>query len=305
MDRFAELEAFVRIVEAGSFVEAARQLGLSPPVVTRRLNDLERRLQVRLLQRTTRRLSVTEAGQELHPRAMAALESLDRAEASVAEAGTHLRGPLRVSSPTSFGALLLAPLLCDFRREHPEITVELLLNDRRVNPVAEGFDLVLDDSGDPPANMVARPVASARRLLCASPEYLARRGAPKTPRQLAAHDCIHYSYLESGSSWILESGKRQIRVRVTPAFSTDSGHVMLSAALHGTGIALLPSFVAMDALNTGGLCVVLPKWRAPDLQLCAVYAHRAYLPARVRGLIDSMIARFATDPPPWETREAR
>ena len=160
MDRFAELEAFVRVVEAGSFVEAARQLGLSPPVVTRRVNDLEQRLQARLLQRTTRRLSVTEAGQELHPRAVAALESLERAEASVGETERSLRGVLRVSSPTSFGTLLLAPLLCEFRETHPGLSIELLLNDRQVNPVAEGFDVVLDDSGDPPANMVARPVAT-------------------------------------------------------------------------------------------------------------------------------------------------
>lgn len=302
MDRFAELEAFVRVVEAGSFVEAARQLGLSPPVVTRRINDLEGRLRTRLLQRTTRRVSVTDAGQEFHPRAVAAIESLERAEASVGEAEHSLRGALRISSPTSFGTLLLAPLLCEFRETHPAVSIELLLNDRQVNPVAEGFDLVLDDSGHPPGNMIARAVATAKRLLCASPDYLARRGTPREPRQLTAHDCIHYRYLESGTNWVLHRGDRQLRIRISPAFSTDSGSVMLSAALHGSGIALLPSFLAVDALAAGSLKIVLPPWHPPDVTIRAVYAHRTYLPRRVRALIDIMTERFGTDPPPWEAR---
>jgi DNA-binding transcriptional LysR family regulator len=301
MGRYTELESFVRVVEAGSFVEAARQLGISPPVVTRRVNELEARLQVRLLQRTTRRLSVTEAGRAFHPRAMAALESLQRAEASVGDADRSLRGLLRVSSPTSFGVLLLAPLLCAFRQAHPGITLELLLNDRRVHPVAEGFDLVLDDSGDPPPGMVVKPVATARRLLCASPDYLAQRGDPRQPQDLSSHDCIHYQYLESGNTWVLHNGKRRARVRVAPAFSTDSGSVMLSAAMHGSGIALLPSFLAIEALRAEKLRIVLPGWHAADLKLCALYPHRAYLPARARVLIDLMTDRFATDPPSWET----
>lgn len=293
MDRYAELEAFVRVVEAGSFVAAARRLGVSPPVVTRRVNELENRLGARLLQRTTRRLAITEAGQALHPRAIAALESLERADASVGEADRALRGHLRLSSPTSFGVRLLAPLLCEFRARHPGITLELLLNDRSVNPVAEGFDLVLDDSGHPPAGMVARPVATLRRLLCASPEYLARRGTPEAPRDLADHECIHYRYLESGANWVLHRDGHSARVRISPAFSTDSGHVMLSAALHGSGIAILPSFLAQEALDGERLRIVLPDWRAADIALLAIYAHRAYLPARVRALIDLLSERFA------------
>lgn len=302
MDRFAELEAFVRVVDAGSFVEAARQLGISPPVVTRRVNELESRLRVRLLQRTTRRLSVTEAGQAFHPRAVAALESLEQAEASVGEAGPALRGQVRVSAPTSFGVLLLAPLLCAFRAEHPGITVELLLNDRPVNPVAEGFDLVLDDSGDPPPSMVARPVATIRRVLCASPEYLARRGEPREPRELTAHDCIQYRYLDSGASWVLQDGKRQTRVRVAPVFTTDNGQVMLRAAIEHGGIALLPSFLAVEAMNEGRLRCVMPGWRAPDIVLRAVYPHRAFLPARVRLLVEHLVAHFSTEPLPWEAQ---
>lgn len=292
MDRYAELEAFARVVEAGSFVAAARRLGVSPPVVTRRVSDLENRLGVRLIQRTTRRLAVTEAGQALHPRAIAALESLEQAEASVGEGDRALRGHLRLSSPTSFGVRLLAPLLCDFRARHPGITLELLLNDRPVNPVAEGFDLVLDDSGHPPAGMVARPMATLSRVLCASPAYLAHRGLPKAPSDLAVHDCIQYRYLESGATWVLHGDGRHTRVRISPAFSTDSGSVMLSAALHGSGIAILPRFLAQEALDAERLRIVLPGWRAADIAVRAVYAHRAFLPARVRALMDLMSARF-------------
>jgi DNA-binding transcriptional LysR family regulator len=300
MDRFAALEAFVRVAEGQSFSEAARQLSLSPSVVSKRLSDLEHDLGATLLRRTTRQVSLTAAGEILLEHAGAALASLDDARRELGMEAASPGGRLRISAPTSFGSLVLAPAVCEFRRLHEDIRVELMLKDGPVNPATEGFDLALDDSSNPAPSAIASRLAAIARVTVASPEYLQRRGAPRMPRDLERHDCIHYSELESGSSWRFRRPRGgTMDVRVAPVLASNNGRVMLDAVRAGQGIAVLPAFLVREDLAAGSLRQCLSSWRIPEVPLVLLVPRSAYTPLRTRLMRDFLVERFRVSPPPY------
>jgi DNA-binding transcriptional LysR family regulator len=296
MDRFDSLQAFVRVAETGSFAAAARQLGLTTSAVSKRVTQLEACLGVRLLQRTTRHVRVTDLGSLFYERAVEIVTLLDDAIGTVQHGQATPAGLLRLSSPTSFGMLHVAPALGDFHAQYPALTLEILLHDRVVNPVEEGFDVCLQDAGPRPGSMVERRLFPLRRVVCAAPQYLATHGTPRVPHEVTHHACIQYSYLESGSVWHFDSPAGPIPVPIDPILRTNNGHIMLDAAVQGQGIAVLPTFLAAHDLHRGALVVLLPDFPFPALTLSAVYPRRKQVPAKVKLLLDFLVARFGTEP---------
>ena len=299
MDRFETIMTFIRVAETRSFSEAARQLKLSKSVVTKRVGQLERQLDARLFHRTTRQVRLTDAGSTYYARAVPLMAEIEDMDSAVGGQAAEARGSLRVSAPTSFGTLHLGPALCDLQKQHPRLTIELVLNDRTVNPVNEGFDVALQDAPAASPLLIERRICPVRRVVCASPAYLRARGTPKHPLDLSEHDCIQYSFLQSGNVWIFEGRKGRASVAVTPHFTTNSGQVMRDAALSGSGVALLPTLLVGPDLRAKRLTALLPGWAAPELWIAAVYpqAHRAS--AKMRVLLDFLIARFG-NVPPWD-----
>jgi DNA-binding transcriptional LysR family regulator len=299
MDRFENLKAFIRVADTRSFSEAARQLRLSKSVVTKRVGQLEQQLNARLFHRTTRQVRLTETGSAYYARAVPLIAELEDMDSAVGGEKAEPRGELRVSSPTSFGTLHLGPALCDLQKQYPRLNIELVLNDRVVNPVNEGFDVVLQDAPASSPLLIERRIAPMRRVVCASPGYLRARGTPRHPLDLTEHDCIQYSFLQTGNVWVFEGRKGRATVAVKPRFTTNSGQVMRDAALRGNGIALLPTLLVGPDLRRKRLVAVLGEWSPPELWIAAVYpqTHRAAL--KVRLLIEFLLKRFG-EIPPWD-----
>lgn len=298
MDRFAAMEAFVAVVEAGSFVRASKRLGLSTTSVSRLVSALEAHLDARLLQRTTRRLSLTDAGRAFYQHAIDLLADLAEAEAAVSAERETASGVLRVSAPVSFGVLHLAPLLARFRQEQPQVSLDLSLNDRVVDLVEEGRDLAIRISSQLPASsLVARALAPARLVVCAAPAYLERHGSPKVPADLREHHCLLYSYAEQPDQWVFTGPDGQQQISVSGFLIANNGDVLRLAALAGEGIVLQPSFIVGDDLLAGRLVPLLEEYALPSLMVYAVYPSRRHLPARVRAFVDFLAAAWGGTPP--------
>ena len=297
MDRFQSIKAFTRVVEEGGFAAAARRMGLSRSVVNRAVIALENELGTQLLARSTRQVSPTETGLAFYDRAVGILGELDSALQSVSELQEHPTGHLRINAPMSFGTLHLSSLVADFMRDYPELRVELVLNDRFVDPLEEGFDVTLRIAEDAPStSLIVRNIAPARRVLCASPEYLSASGEPATPGELRRHRCLHYGYLDSGSQWRLKgpTGDRTWPIRC--AMWSNNGQALKDAAIRGQGIALLPTFIAGQALQDGQLRSVLNEYTPPEIVLSAVYPRHRHLSAKVTLFVDRLIERFGGRP---------
>lgn len=299
MDRISAMKAFVRVVDTGSLSEAARQLGLSKSAVAKQVGALESLVGRPLLHRSTRAVRTTPEGEALLERCRRLVQEVEALGSGAAADPGLLAGHLRLSAPSSFAALFLAGALPAFLERHAGLTVELLTNDRLVDPVREGFDLVFHGQDDPRPSLIARAVCPLRRVVCAAPAHLARHGAPDTPAALAAHPAIQYSLLPTGAAWALERDGRRETVRPRPRLTTDSGAVMLRAALDGAGVALLPTLVAADALKDGRLVRLLPGWEAERLAIHAAYPTEHRGNPRIRALLDFLAARL--EPlPPWD-----
>lgn len=296
MDRFDCLQAFVRVTETGSFAETARQLSLSASAVSKRISYLEDMLGTQLLRRTTRSVSVTELGSLFYERAVELVSLMQEAEGIVKQECVEAVGPLRISSPTSFGMMHLSPALCAFHDQHPAVQLEVILNDRVVNPIEEGFDLCLQDVGPRLGSMVERRLFPLSRVVCASPQYVTLHGEPEHPRDLSQHVCIQYSYLESGQTWRFEHPEGPILATINPSFSTNNGRIMLEAAKEGRGIAVLPTFLAIRELQQGHLKVLLSDFTFSTIYLSAIYPRRKHLPSKVRLLLDFLVERFGPEP---------
>jgi Transcriptional regulator len=303
MDRLLGIEAFVHVAETGSFAAAARRLGVARSVVTKRVSQLEEHLGIRLFDRTTRAVALTDAGAGYLPRSQRLLGELAEADAAVREGQRLARGMLRVASPTSFGMLHLAPALLELQRQHAGLTVELILNDRLVNPIEEGFDFVVRDVPSEPGMLRSEQLTTNRRVVCAAPAYLERRGTPATPAGLADHDCIHYSYLPSGTAWSFAVEGHTETVRIVPTVSSNNGAVMRQAALAGHGIALLPTFLVGDDLRQRTLVPLLGAFPPETYAIAALYARERRLTAKVAVAIDALKRRFS--PPPWDAETMR
>ena len=297
MDRFAELRAFVEVVRAGAFVKAADALDLSKAAVSRQVGDLEKRLGVRLLNRTTRRLSLTDEGQRFHEHARTVLADLDSAEADVMTRAREVTGLLRITAPLSFGILHLAPLWPDFRARHPAATLDVTLGDRVVDLVDEGYDLAIRIARLPDSTLVSRRLAGTRMVVCAAPAYLKKHGHPRHPRELAEHATLAYSYWSSGDEWQFVGPDGPERVRVRPWMHTNSGDSCRAAALAGAGIVMQPSFLVGEDLRRKALVELVPEFRAVELGVFAVYPTRRYLLPRVRAMVDFLVERFRS--PSW------
>lgn len=302
MDRIAGMQVFARVAELGSFVRAAEALGLSTTVVSRRVQQLEARLGARLLQRTTRRLSLTEAGREYLARAQAILAALEAAEALTLESRTQASGTLRVSAPVSFGIRHLAPRLGAFARAQPGVRPDLALADRVIDLVEEGIDVAIRIGRALQPTLVARPLTTTRLMVCASPEYLQRHGAPATPAALREHRVLGYAYAATGDTWHFRQDGREVQVRTQPVLRSNNGDLLLAAAEQGLGLVLQPGFLVADALRAGRLRRVLAGHEGPALTVHAVYPAREFLPAKTRVFVDFLVAAFA-GPAPWHDVE--
>jgi DNA-binding transcriptional LysR family regulator len=296
MDRLAELDIFARVVTVGSMSAAGRELGLSPPVVSKRIKSLEERLGTRLLQRTTRQLALTESGQGFYERVVAILASVDEAETWVSRRTAAARGVLRVSAPTSFGRMHIAPHLVEFLKAYPDITIDLSLSDQFVDIVADGFDLAIRIADLADSSLVAKRLAPNHRVLCATPDYLASKGIPQTLSDLQNHQLL----LHNADQWKLEGPEGSAVVRVESAIRTNSSEVIREAVLAGVGIALRSTWDVGPEIDSGRLQIILPQWHASTrVAVYAVYPSRRHLAHKVRLFMDFLADRFG-QPPYWD-----
>ena len=291
------MQCFVAVVEAGSFVGAADLLRLSKAAVSRSVIDLETRLGARLLQRTTRRLSITEAGRAYYGRCKQILDELEEAESAVGEVTGHPVGSLRINAPLSFGVLHLAPLWGPFMARYPDVSLDVDLADRLIDVVEEGYDAVIRISRMQDSTLVYRRLASTRVIATATPEYLATHGTPAQVAELARHAVIAYSYAPAGDTWRFETPDGPQEVQTTPRMRTNNGDTCRAVALAHQGIVLQPDFLVGDDLAEGRLVEVLPACRLPEIGVYVVYPSRRHLSVKVRVLVDFLVEAFAE--PPW------
>ena len=286
MDRFQEMRVFAAVVDAGSFVGAADELDMSKAAVSRIVSELEARLGVRLLHRTTRRLSLTTEGEVFVDRCRELLAAVGEAEAEVSERSGQAVGVLKISAPVSFGVLRLAPLWGGFLAAHPQIQLDITLSDRVVDLVDEGFDLAVRIARLESSSLVSRRLSATRMVLCASPEYLRKHGTPRDPSALAGHTVLAYSLLAAGDTWEFQGPDGPVAVKVRPRMHTNSGDTCRAVALDHKGIVLQPSFLVGEDLQAGRLVELLPDYRSHELGVYAVYPTRKHVLPKVRLLID-------------------
>jgi DNA-binding transcriptional LysR family regulator len=300
MDRLRAFEVFATAVGQGSFTRAADKLQTSPANVTRYVNELEESLGARLLNRTSRRLSLTETGKTLYDRALSILEEVAEAEAIASSASIQPRGRLRINAPLSFGVLHLAPLWPRFMVRYPDIALDISLTDRLVDLIEEGYDLAVRISRGGSPTLVSRKLATARHVIAASPEYIARHGAPEKPEDLAGHVCIAYTYAASADEWRLTDAAGKVHVLpVTNIMQTNNGETARAAALAGRGIILQPTFLIGEDVRQGRLICLLPDYRAHEVDVLAVYPSRRHVSGKVRVMLDFLAAAFRRKPP-WD-----
>ncbi len=286
------MEVFVAVVEAGSFVGAAERLGLSTAAVSRQVRALETRLDTRLLHRTTRRLSLTEEGRQFQLGAQAALEVLREAEDEISASRGEARGRLRLNVPVSFGLLRLAPLWPDFMRLYPGVVLDITLSDRLVDLVEEGYDLAVRIGRLSGSSLVARRLGGAGLKLCAAKAYLAERGWPSHPADLARHATISYSLFSAGTRWLFDGPEGEVTVRIAPVLQSNSGDTCVAAAIAGLGIVLQPDFLVESPLAAGELIELLPDHTARSLDIHAVFPAREHLPRKTRAMVDFLVERL-------------
>jgi len=299
MDRLRAYEIFATVVARESFVKAAQALDTSPANVTRYVGELETALGARLLNRTSRRLSLTEAGRALYDRVTTILNDVAEAEAITASAALQPRGRLRINAPVSFGIRHLAPLWPDFMRRYPEIELDIGLIDRVVDLVEEGYDLGIRISQAGSMANISRKLATSRNLIAAAPDYIARHGAPGTPADLSHHDCIGYSYSATGDVWRLEGPGGAHEIAVRAIMHTNNGDTARAAAVAGRGIIRQPTFLIGDDLKAGRLIPLLPAYTVADIDILAIYPSRRHLSAKVRVMVDFLAEAFRGTPA-WE-----
>ncbi len=295
-DRLQRLMVFTRIVDCGSFTAAADQLSMSRAAVSKHLMALEDRLGVRLLNRTTRRCSLTEAGQAFYERGRQILSDLDEAEREAGQTGMRPRGLLKVNAPMTFGTMHLAPAVPAYLEAWPDVSIDMTLNDRVVDLLEEGFDVAVRIGRLADSSLVARRLAPCRMLACAAPAYLARRGRPRVPHELGLHDCLGYAYASNRETWEFAAPDGPLQVRIKGRLRVNNGEALVAAAVAGLGIVMTPSFMASAELADGRLVPVLGDWPSPERGIYAVWPHGRHLSAKVRSFVDFLAGRFGPEP---------
>ena len=299
MDRFLEMQTFGAVVDAGSFVKAAEALGLPKAAMSRYVGDLEARLGVRLLHRTTRRLSLTGEGQVFYARSKELLAGVAEAEAEITSRSGAASGLLRVNAPVTFGIRHLAPLWGVFRARYPDVTLDVTLADRVVDLVEEGYDIAIRIAILPSSTLVSKRLASTRMVLCASPQYLLAHGVPGHPGELAAHAVIAYSHWSTRDEWHFDGPQGHVSVKTHPCMHTNSGDTCRAAALAHQGVILQPTFLVGDDLAAGTLVELMPEFRSIELGIYAIYPTRKHVAPKVRALVDFLARHFEQTRSAW------
>jgi DNA-binding transcriptional LysR family regulator len=296
MDRFAAMQVFAKVVEHGSFARAAERLAISTSACSRQVAELEAHLDVRLLNRTTRRLSLTESGQAFYERCVQVLADLAEAEQAATMSAARPRGTLKLTCGISFGVRHIARLVGAFVARHPEVRFDVQLSDRFVDLVEEGFDLAIRIGESPTQNLIARKLGETRLVPCAAPVYLREHGAPGTPADLAQHACLTYEYLPQRGTWRFQDvAGGEHAVRVAGPVHANNGDLLAAAAVEGIGIAMEPDFIVDADVAAGRLVRVLADYVPAPTNVYAVYPSRRHLSAKVRAFVDFLAERF-TDP---------
>jgi len=299
MDQFSALKAFCRVVEAGGFSAAATELNVSHTVMSKQVRQLETLLGAQLLNRTTRRLSLTEAGQTYYERARRILDDVHEASLAVSQHHAAPSGTLRINAPMAFGTLDMAQWLPRFMARYPQLKIDLVCNDRFVDLIEEGFDVAVRLARDmPDSSLMARKLATATTMLVASPSYLERHGIPRTPQELTQHNCLTYTVVPKPNEWVFANvdGTRST-VTVSGSFQANTGLALRSAALAGVGITTTASFIVHDDLARGALVPVLPGYTLRARDLYAVYPQNRHLSPKVRAFVDFAAEIYRT--PAW------
>jgi DNA-binding transcriptional LysR family regulator len=299
MDRLTGMAVFAKVVEAKSFSAAAQRLGISKSSVSKQVARLERTLKARLLNRTTRRLSLTEIGTVFYEHCARMLIEAEAAESVVSRLRAAPRGILKLTTPAAYGHLQIAPAIPELLARYPEMAVQIAMNDRPVDLAEEGFDVAIRLTYDPPPGVVARKLTTVSWITCAAPAYLERHGAPRTPQDLRGRNCLFYSFLESSIEWRFRSPQGESKVRVAGNFTANNSEAIREAAVAGLGIALLPSFIVAADLRENRLKDVMGGYEVEGAVANDVYA--LYLPTRyvspkVRAFVDFFVERFAPEP---------
>ena len=295
MDRFVAITAFARVVETGSFARAAERLDTSVSSVSRHVSELEAHLDARLLNRTTRRLSLTESGRVFHERCVQLLADLAEAEESATAGNVKPRGTLRLTSSITFGARHLAPAIAEFIARFPAMRFDVELSDRAVDLVDEGFDVAVRIGAIGSQNLVGRKVGETRLVCCAAPSYLRRHGTPQTPADLAAHVCLTYEYAPQKSVWAFrDRDGREHSVRINGPVHANNGRFLDALAVAGVGIAFEPDFIVGPDVRAGLLTPILRDFAPPSANIYVAYPSRRHLSAKVRAFTDHLAQRFAT-----------
>jgi DNA-binding transcriptional LysR family regulator len=287
---------FARVVETKSFSEAARRLGLSKSVISKQVTQLEKSVGARLLNRTTRAMSLTEAGGVFYEYCARIVETLEEAKDAVGQLHSEPRGLLRVSAPVAFGTMHIAPALADFLSQHPDVQVDMEIKDRFVDLADERFDVAIRITREPGPNLVARRLATVHRRICATPGYFKRHGVPKTPRDLERHNCLTYTYFNPQDPWRLRGPEGDISVTASGNLRLNDDEALSEAVLKGLGIALLPTFIVGKDLQAGRLKAVLSEYVAPERHIFAVYLPTRHVSPKLRAFIDFLVERFGPEP---------
>lgn len=302
MDRLMAMQVFVEVARRGSFTAASQELDLSRAMVTRHIAELENWLGVRLLQRSTRSVTLTDAGASCLARCQQMLELAAQTREEVDLRDGQLRGQLRITTSMSFGMAQLAPAIADFMAQHPHIHIDLQLGDRAANLIEERIDLAIRITNEPEPGLVARRLGDCHSVIVAAPAYLARHGTPQQPAELSRHLCLSYSQF-GRSEWQLRRGDSEVTVRMHSRLSANEAMVLLQACRHGAGLALQPCYLVQPLLDSGELLAVLPEWRPVSMGIHALYPSRRQLPQAMRVLLDFLQQRFASTAP-WDQSPA-
>ncbi|SNX59334.1 transcriptional regulator, LysR family [Nitrosomonas ureae] len=297
MDRFENMNAFVRVVEAGSISGAADRMDVAKSVVSRRLKELEAHLGVELFHRTTRQMNLTDSGRAFYQQSVRILADILEAEHATSQFHGALKGNLKVAVPLSFGLMHLGPAISEFLQAHPEITFDLDFNDRQVDILTEGFDLAIRIASLPDSSLIARRLASIQAIMCASPSYLARMGEPQSPEELIHHRCLAYNLISNFENWNLYNTEGQlIRIKIVPYLKASNGEFLRDAAVAGSGIILMPTFIVYKEIERGALIPLLTQYTSSQLSTYALYPQTRHLSQRVRAFVDFLIQRFEGAP---------
>nr|WP_315249798.1 LysR family transcriptional regulator [uncultured Duganella sp.] len=284
------MRMYVAVVDGGSFAAAADKLEISRAMVSKQIQKLEEHLGTRLLNRTTRKLSLTETGREFYERSTQIMGDVEEAEQIAGQMTRTPQGVLRISIPLSYGQHRLATIIGDYTQAFPKVQLDIALSDRKVDLIEDGFDLAIRIGALPPSDLIARKIGGVRSIVCASPAYIARHGAPQTPQQLAQHACLSYTLTEGGADWRFDTQNGPLIVPIHGPIRADNGDIIRLAGVSGAGILFQPHFIVADDLAAGRLVQLLPAWQSAELGVYALYPSRKHLSAKVRTFVDFLAA---------------